>query len=66
MSTTTDKTKIFNGDTLFIVEAKNGAKIDKLSAISGEDEVLFKNEQKFRIKDVKSDKNGQTIYMEEI
>lgn len=66
MSTTTDKTKIFDGDTLFIVEAKNGAKIDKLSAISGEDEVLFKNEQKFRIKDVKSDKNGQTIYMEEI
>ncbi|MBP7174059.1 MAG: hypothetical protein KBA33_08355 [Cloacibacterium sp.] len=66
MSTTIDKTKIFEGDTMFIVETKNGAKIDKLSAISGEDEVLFKNEQKFKIKDVKSDKNGQTIYMEEI
>ncbi|MBP7174368.1 MAG: hypothetical protein KBA33_09940 [Cloacibacterium sp.] len=66
MSTTTDKNKIFSGDTLFVVEAKNGARIDKLSALPGEDEVLFKNEQKFRIKNIQSEKNGQTIFMEEI
>ena len=66
MSTTTARDKVFEGDTLFVVEAKNGTKIDKLSAVSGEDEVLFKNNQKFKIKDIQIDKNGQTIYMEEI
>ncbi len=65
-STSSEISKVFNGNTKFFIESKTGKKIDSFSAFIGEKEVLMKRNVKYRIFDIKINGNVTEIYMEEI
>ena len=70
LSTSSKKEFSFNGNHLFIIKSKTGTKIDKLSDLPNEKEVLFKTNKKFNISEIKEvEKRGRmrlVITMEEI
>lgn len=65
LSTTTEKKRAFDGNTSYIIKAKNGAYIAEIAAIN-EEEVLFKSKQEFKVTKIENEKGKNIIYMEEI
>ena len=71
LSTSSEKKFAFNGNHFFIIKSKTGTKIDKLSDLPNEKEVLFKTNKKFNILKIreKEEEDGKMITeitMEEI
>lgn len=66
MSTTTDITKKFDGNVLFMLQGKNGVPVKVLSQFPGEEEVLFKPGTQFKIKSFVNNEAKYEIIMEEI
>ena len=68
LSTSKNKDKAFERNTIYEIKSKSGKQIEELSYFSYEKEVLFKEETKFKINAVYFDEktNRNVIEMEEI
>lgn len=65
-STSYDLERSFSGDIRFIIESKNGRKVEGISASASELEVLFRPSSKFRVTRIKENADPKEIYLTEL
>lgn len=66
LSTTSDTTKIFNGNAFFEVKSKSGKSVKEISSFPDEQEILFKAETQFKVIEAVEVDGKYNIILEEL